>query len=100
MKNQFNETGTDFGNNPSLPKLGKHELIQDSASGKEQIEKLKAQWPHPEESMKLVKWLMGYVNTKEEYEGLEQDLVELEFLTSLPSESTERRCCRNGSQVK
>jgi hypothetical protein len=87
MKNQFNETGTDFGNNPSLPKLGKHELIQDLASRKEQIEKLKAQWPHPEESTKLVKWLMGYVNTKEEYEGLEQDLVELEFLTSLPSSS-------------
>jgi hypothetical protein len=29
MKNQFNETGTDFGKTQSLPKLRKYELIQD-----------------------------------------------------------------------
>ena len=87
MKNQFNETDTDFGNNPSLPKLGKRELIQDLASRKEQIEKLKAQWPHPEESIKLIKSLMGYVNSKEEYELLVRDLAELEQLFPSSSDS-------------
>jgi hypothetical protein len=85
MKNQFNETGPDFGKIQSLPKLGKYELIQDFTFRKEQIEKLKAQWPHPEESMKLIKDLMKCVNSKEEYDTLREDLVELEFLTSLPS---------------
>jgi len=35
-------------------------------------------WTDPEASMKLVRWLMDIVNTQEEYELLERDLVELE----------------------
>ena len=37
-------------------------------------------WTNPEASKRLVGWLMDIVNTQEEYEMLERDLVELEAL--------------------
>jgi hypothetical protein len=80
MKNKFNETGSDFGNVKSLTKSRNNNSVS-----KEQIDKLKVQWPYPKESKKLVLWLMELVNSKEEYEQLQKDLAELEILTSSDS---------------
>ena len=81
MKNKFNETGSDFGNKlTNATKSRKNNSVS-----KEQIDKLRAQWPYPENSKKLVLRLMGIVNSKEEYEELQKDLAELEILTSSDS---------------
>ena len=77
MKNKFYKTGFEFGN-----KLKDAIKSRDSPISNDQINKLKAQWPYPEESKKLVLWLMELVNSKEEYEELQEDLVELEILAS------------------
>lgn len=81
MENKFNETGLEFGNKlTNATKSRKSNSIS-----KEQIDKLRAQWPYPEKSKKLVLWLLGIVNSKEEYEELQEDLAELEILTSSDS---------------
>jgi hypothetical protein len=103
MENRLNETGADFGKTSCLPKSRSRELIADSVCRKEPAEGEglhKSNWSNPEASKQLIKQLLQLVNSKEEYELIEQDLVELEFLTTSPSELIERRCCRNCSQVK
>ncbi len=78
MKNKFNKTGLEFGN--TLQSAIKSRNINSILN--EQINQLRVQWPYPKESKKLVLWLMGLMNSKEEYEELQEDLVELEVLTS------------------
>ena len=87
MENKFNETGSDFGKTQSKPKLKKNELTQNYTFKKEQIDKLKKEWPDPEGSLKLNKWLIELVNTKEEYDLLQKEIAEQEFLISLSSNS-------------
>ncbi len=84
MKNKFNETGSDFGNINSLTKSRTSESSE-LCSRKEQINKLKVKWPYPEKSKKLIVQLLELVNSKEEYEQLQKDLAELEFLISFNS---------------
>ena len=103
MENRLNETGADFGKTSCLPKSRSRELTADSACRKEPAEGEglhKSNWSNPEASKRLIKQLLQLVNSKEEYELLEQELAELEFLTTTPSELIERRCYRNCSQVK
>jgi hypothetical protein len=103
MENRLNETGADFGKTSYLPKSRNAELIVDSACRKEPAEGEglhKSDWSNPEASKRLIQQLLELVNSKEEYELLERELTELEQLFPSSSELTERRCCRNGSQVK
>jgi hypothetical protein len=81
MKNKFNETGLEFGNTLTNATKSRNS----SSISKEQINQFKAQWPYPEESKKLILWLMGHVNSKEEYEQLQKELAELEILISSDS---------------
>ena len=87
MKNKFNETGTDFGKTQGKPKLKKNEFIKNPTFRKEQIDELKKRWTDPEGTLKLNKWLIELVNTKEEYDLLQKEIVEQEFLISLSSNS-------------
>jgi len=82
MENKFYETGFDFGKTQNLPKLKEDELTTNSTFRKGQINELKAKWIDPVGSLKLVKWLIEYVNSKEEYDELQQDIAELEIITS------------------
>ena len=101
MENRLNETGADFGKTACLPKSRDAELIAGSACRKEPAEGLhQSDWNNPEASKRLIQQLLELVNSKEEYELLEQELAELEQLFPSSSELIERRCCRNGSQVK
>jgi hypothetical protein len=103
MENRLHETGADFGKTACLPKSRDAELIAASACRKELAEgegPHKSNWSNPEASKRLIQQLLQLVNSKEEYELLERELAELEQLFPSSSESTERRCCRNSSQIK
>jgi hypothetical protein len=101
MENRLNETGADFGKTACLPKSSDAELSANSVCRKEPAEGLhKSYWSNPESSKRLIAQLLQLVNSKEEYELLVRDLAELEQLFPSSSELIERRCCRNGSQVK
>ena len=101
MENRLNETGTDFGKTSCLPKSRSNELKTNSICRKEHTDSLqRISWSNPKASKRLIKQLLQLVNSKAEYELLEQDLAELEQFFPSSSELIERRCCRNCSQVR
>ena len=87
MENRFNETGADFGKTQCEPKLRNNERTSHSTFSKEQIDELRAKWPEPEEILKLNTWLLECVNSKEEYDLLQEEIAEVKFLMSLSSQS-------------
>jgi len=101
MENRLNETGTDFGKTSCLPKSRSHELTTNSVCRKEHTDSLqRISWSNQKASKRLIKQLLQLVNSKAEYELLEQELAEIELLLHLSSELIERRCCTNCSQIK
>ena len=94
MKNQFNETGTDFGKIINIVPKSKYQFskIKDFHNEQEfELRKIK----YPLATRELVKELLGLVNSEDEYNMLLKDLAELDAIkASQPLKLDSNKCCK------
>lgn len=79
MENRLHETGSVVGVEPATAKSQGKQFEQAGRKGPTQAYH-RLGWTDPEASKRLVRRLLGVVNTQEEYELLERDLATLEAL--------------------
>lgn len=86
MKNKLNETDIDFGNTCHIVPKSNDKFSENEALPNEQNSNLrKTQWNSPLASRKLVKELLGLVNSEAEYNMLLKDLAELDAIIASQS---------------
>jgi len=76
MENKLHETGSVIKAELAAPKSEGTECPHSGRKEPTQADH-RLGWADPDASDELVRWLMGTVNTQEEYELLERDLAEL-----------------------